>query len=77
MSTNISTTITPSNIPSVPAKGDIASLTNKDTLNTLNSIKSPTTFGDQAKAGGQQIVKAIGDSTLIKLQKEKAALIQE
>lgn len=68
--------IDPKNLPQLPAKGDISSLANKDTLNTLNNIKSPTTFGDQSKVAGQ-VIKATGDSTLIKLQKEKAFLIQK
>jgi hypothetical protein len=64
------------NPPSLPVKGDVSSLTSKDTINTLNNIKSPTTFGDQTKASGQ-VIKSTGNSTLDRLNKKKALLIQE
>jgi len=64
------------NPPSLPAKGDISSLANKDTINTLNNVKSPTTFGDQTKTPGQVVKATTGNSTLDKLKKEQEELIK-
>lgn len=73
--------ITPSNpnIPTIPTQsGNVASLANKDTLSNLKSSVSPKTFGDQAKKiGVATVIAATTQSTLVRLEKEKAALILE
>jgi hypothetical protein len=67
------------NIPiQPPVQGNVASLANKDTLSNLKNSVSPKTFGDQAqKAGIAAVTTAATQSTLTKLYKEKADLIQE
>jgi hypothetical protein len=67
-----------STVPASPlTEGNISSLANPQTLNTLNSIQSPKAFGDQLKnQGKQQALQALSNSTLAKLTKEKANLIQ-
>ena len=64
------------NPPSLPVKGDVSSLTSKDTVNTLNNVKPPTTFGDQTKTAGQ-VIKSTGNSILDRLKKEQENLIQK
>jgi hypothetical protein len=74
-------TITPSN-PNTPIQptvpGNVASLATPSTLSNLQNSLSPSTFGDQAKdIAKQQVIKAATQSTIAKLYKEKADLIQE
>jgi hypothetical protein len=73
--------ITPSNpnVPTQPAvPGNVASLATPSTLSNLQNSISPSTFGDQAKdIAKQQVIKAATQSTIAKLYKEKADLIQE
>jgi len=77
----MSDTITPSNsnIPiqsTVP--GNVASLTTPSTLSNLRNSTSPSTFGDQAiNVATQQVIKAATQSTIAKLYKEKANLVNE
>jgi hypothetical protein len=73
--------ITPSN-PNIPTppnpSGNVASLANKDTLSNLKNSASPKTFGDQVKkAATAKVIQAATQSTLAKLEKEKANLILE
>ena len=83
----MATTITPNN-PNLPpvtpftTKGNVASLASKDTLSNLKDSVSPKTFGDQIKkvgvaGAGVAVIKAATQSTIAKLYKEKAALVQE
>ena len=77
----MSDTITPSN-PNTPIQpivpGNVASLATPSTLSNLQNSISPSTFGDQAKdIAKQQVIKAVTQSTIAKLYKEKADLIQE
>ena len=70
--------ISPNNISTPPIKGNISSLVNSNTLSNLSNSTLPTTFGDQIKSTAkQQIIKAATESTITKLYKEKADLIQE
>ncbi len=70
-----STSNTPPSPPST--EGNVASLANPQTLNTLSSVQVPKTFGDQEKnQAKQQAIQALANSTLTKLTKEKANLIQ-
>ena len=63
---------------SLPQKGNVASLANPSTLSNLNKSESPKTFGDQLpRAGAAVVIAAASQSTLAKLYKEKANLIQE
>jgi hypothetical protein len=72
------TPFNPNNPPSLPTPGNVASLANPSTLSNLKNSISPTTFGDQVKSTAkQQIIKAATNSTITKLYKEKADLIQE
>jgi len=73
--------ITPSN-PNIPIQppipGNVASLANPSTLSNLKNSVSPKTFGDQAKNMAKAtIIKAVVESTIVRLYKEKANLIQE
>jgi len=73
--------ITPSN-PNIPAQpaisGNVASLATPSTLSNLRNSTSPSTFGDQAiNIAAQQAIKAATQSTIAKLYKEKASLVQE
>jgi len=64
--------------PPIPPGSNVASLTNQNTLSTLQQSQSPKTFGDQAKKiGGAVIIAAVTQSKLASLYKEKAVLIQE
>ena len=67
------------NIPTTPpTPGNVASLVSKDTLSNLKNSDSPKTFGDQAKKlAAAKAIQAATQSTLAKLYKEKAALVQE
>jgi hypothetical protein len=72
----MATTKIPDNIN--PSSKNVASLANKDTLSNLKNSVSPKTFGDQAKkAGVAAVVIAATQSTLAKLEKQKANLILE
>jgi len=73
--------ITPSN-PNTPTQsavpGNVASLATPSTLSNLRNSISPSTFGDQAiNIATQQAIKAATQSTIAKLYKEKANLVQE
>lgn len=73
------------NLPPVTpftTKGNVASLANKDTLSNLKESQPPKTFGDQIKkvgaaGAGVAVIKAATQSTIAKLYKEKASLVQE
>jgi len=70
--------ITPSNPNIPPQANNIASLANPSTLSNLNNTLSPLTFGDQIKdKAKQKLITAATESTIAKLYKEKANLIQE
>ena len=77
----MSETITPSNPnipPQTPTPGNVASLTNPSTLSNLKNSVSPKTFGDQVKnVAKAAVIKAATESTIVRLYKEKANLIQE
>jgi hypothetical protein len=74
----IETTNNPLTPPATNPSGNIASLANPNTVSTLKSIQSPKAFGDQlTNVAVQQLIKAATESTLYKLQKEKADLIRE
>ena len=61
-----------------PPTKNIASLANKDTLSNLKNSASPKTFGDQVKKSGvAAVIVAATQSTLAKLEKQKANLILE
>jgi hypothetical protein len=72
----MATTNLPNNI--TPPTQNVASLANKDTLSNLKNSASPKTFGDQVKkAATAKVIQAATQSTLAKLEKEKANLILE
>ncbi len=74
----IETTNNPLTPPTANQSGNIASLANPSTISTLSSIQSPKAFGEQlTNIAVQQLIKAATESTLYKLQKEKADLIRE
>ena len=77
----MATSITPNNPntpPTASQSGNVASLANPSTLSNLQNSVSPQTFGAQATAAASVIVvTAITQSTLAKLLKQKADLIQE
>jgi hypothetical protein len=57
---------------------NIASLLNKDTLNSLKNSEQVKTFGDQTlDKNKQKTLKSIGESKRIQLEREKVALIKE
>ena len=68
----------PNNPTPPPVSGNVASLVNKDTLNTLKNSSQVKTFGDQATDEAKKKTKqAIRESRRIQLEKEKRALIAE
>jgi len=70
--------INPNQIPAPSQTGNVASLTNSSTISTLKSTVSPKAFGDQLKdQAKQKVIQAATQSTLARLEKEKALLIQE
>jgi hypothetical protein len=74
----MSESIQPSIPPIPPQASNIASLANPSTLSNLKDSLSPSTFGDQIKdKAKQQVIKAATESTIAKLYKEKADLIEE
>jgi hypothetical protein len=72
---------TPSNSntpPSSSQAGNVASLANPTTLANLKNSELPKTFGDQAKnMAVAAVITAAAQSTIARLYKEKASLIQE
>jgi len=78
MDPKISSPINFNKLPTPPSPGNISSLANPSTLSNLSKSNLPSTFGDQIKnTATQQIIKAATESTITKLYKEKADLIQE
>ena len=74
----ITTPSNPNIPPQTPIPGNVASLTNPSTLSNLKNSVSPKTFGDQAKNMAKAaIIKAVVESAIVRLYKEKANLIQE
>ena len=68
----------PNNPPTPPTSGNVASLVNKDTLNSLKNSEQVKTFGDQTlDKNKQKTLKSIGESKRIQLEREKVALIKE
>ena len=66
------------NPPAIPTPGNVSSLANPSTLSNLKNSISPTTFGDQVKNKAvSTVTTAATQSTIAKLYKEKADLIQE
>jgi hypothetical protein len=59
-------------------QADVSTLASPDILNNLEASEIPEAFGDQLPyIAGQQIIANISRSTLARLYKEKARLIQE
>lgn len=75
----IYSTAKPSQPESSSSGFNVASLINPGTVATLQSLKeNPKAFGDQLKDQAKQVaIQAISESTLAKLLKERAKLIEE
>jgi hypothetical protein len=72
----MATSLQPSS--SISQSNNIASLANANTLSTLQSSNLPSTFGSQVKSAAKsKIKKSISQSTIVRLEKEKANLILE